>query len=250
MTWVSKHTPTMLHAPWEHTGLKLLSLAGLSTAALALAPVVIPAIIRTQETQLAEMAATSFCTTGAASGLVSTVAGAIGHIPFVGGALAAGGMWTVGAAVGIALGGMVLANYIDRHTPEGKFRWGAVVRWSSLATSILVSLPAILPAISMGLMFWGNWMGDYSMMDTAASIGSLGTSGAASAIGSAAGGAGLAALHAITCALPLGLAGFFIDRTEEKTKLPPFTLPPLPTLHAPALANGKIIAPHHTIHAA
>jgi hypothetical protein len=109
-----------------------------------------------------------------------------------------------------------------------------VIRWASLATSILIALPAILPAISMGLIFFGSLMGNNALIfDAANAIGSLGATGATSAMTGALGVAGITALHALTCALPLGVTSLFLGKTDEQAA-------PMPKLVLPALNSGRI----------
>jgi len=128
---------------------------------------------------------------------------------------------------------MWLANTIDKRTPKGEFRWGSVIRWAALTTSILIALPAILPAISMGLMFFSSLMGSAALASAATTIGSLGAAGAMSGAGSALGAAGLAGVHALTCALPLGVTGLFLGQKEEKQT-------PEPRLSTPARYDGPM----------
>lgn len=228
----------VLHKPWEHTALKVLSYGGLTTAALALSPVVFPLFSKNLK-GIGE-AAIAFCTTGAPSGLAGSVSSFL--TPILGTTLAAGGWATVGLSGALAIGGMWLGNYIDKRTEKGNFRWGAVVRWGCLATSMLIALPAILPAISMGLMFLGTWAGSNGLMGAAVDIGRLGAgsamakAAASGAVSTAVGTASLAAMHALTCALPLGSAGFFLGQKEEKQPRPQSSLV------LPAFRDGRVSA--------
>lgn len=215
------------HMPWEHAGLKLLSWAGFATAGLA----VLPALFNGANgmSGLASASAISFCGSGLPSGWAGDVAGMLGEVPLIASSLATGGIAAVGISVGIAVGGMWLSNYVDKHTTEGAFRWGSVIRWASLATSVLVALPMILPAISMGTMFLGTLWGVPSLQAAASTIGSLGNTGAMAGVSSAMGATGLALAHAVTCALPLGLSGFILgsEGNEAQKPMPKLNLPPL-----------------------
>ena len=220
----------------EHSALKVLSWSGLATAGLALSPVVLPAVTSSSAVAIAGAEAVRFCTSGVGSGLAGAAANFLGQIPLIGSTVAAGGFATAAMSGGLAMGGMLLANYLDKRTEQGAFRWGAVIRWASLTTSILIALPAILPAISMGAMFFASVFSSSALYSAALAIGSLGGAGASSAVGGAASAAGLAALHAVTCALPLGLTGFFLGQKEEPKK-------PMPQLQLPALTDGRLMQP-------
>lgn len=220
----------VLHKPWEHTALKVLSFSGLTTAALALAPVLFSKA--NGSLGIASAEAITFCTAGGAKGAAGSVAGFLE--PLVGTSIAAGGFTTAAVSGTIAIGGMWLANYIDKHTEKGAFRWGAVIRWASLATSVLIALPAILPAIGMGLTFFGSLFGVEMLRDAAFLAGSLGSAGAMSGISTGLGAAGLAGVHALTCALPLGVTGLFLGKKEEK---------PLPRLQLPVITEGRVMQP-------
>ncbi len=222
------------HKPWEHAALKTLAAGGLATAGLALAPVVLPTVIANPNVAVAGANAISFCTSGAGEGLASSAAALLSQIPIVGNYIAVGGIATAAISGGLAVGGMLWANYLDKHTRKDEFRWGSVVRWAALSTSILIALPAIIPAISMGTMFFGLLAGSTVLTEIAFSLGSLGAAGAASGMSTALGAAGLAGVHALTCALPLGAAGFFLGQKEEK---------PMPKLQLPALADGRVTPP-------
>lgn len=204
------------HKPWEHTALKALSWGGVSIAGLALLPVIFSGAKGIAG--LAAENAITFCTSGAPSGWAGAVSGSIA--PWLGTSVAAGGLATAALSGGLAIGGLWLANRIDKNTKPGEFRWGSVIRWTALATSILISLPAVLPAISMGLMFLGGFGEVPNMLYSAAmTVGSLGATGAMSGANVGLGAAALAGLHALTCALPLGITGLFLGQKEEKPKM-------------------------------
>jgi hypothetical protein len=248
------------HKPWEHTLLKMMSWGGLATAGLALAPVLF-SFGNGTSAMMANQAVVS-CVTGPPRGLAGEAYGLLQDMGFSS-SLVSGGLATAGISGGIAIGGLLLANYLDKRTQPGAFRWGAVVRWTALSTSILIALPAILPAISMGLNFLGMWSGSLGLQGFAADIGTLGTASAAATAAASAGGnvaatagvstamgaAGLAVIHALTCALPLGITGLFLGQKEEPKKpLPPMAmpnlqLPPLPKLQLPALGDGRVVPP-------
>lgn len=218
-----------LHKPWEHAALKTLSWGGIALAGLALTPVIGSAF--GGDVGRAASDAITFCTTGPGKGFAQAASGGIS--PLLGTTVAAGGWATALLSGGLAISGLWLANYVDKHTSEGAFRWGSVIRWAALGTSILIALPALLPAISMGLLFIGSLLGPPNLVTSAASmIGSLGSAGAMSGASLGLGAAGLAGIHALTCATPLGLTSFFLGEKEENPK---------PILTLPALVQGRLM---------
>ena len=141
------------------------------------------------------------------NGLAGALQGGIAGIPLVGEALtsaapvvipgigvtiAAGALATIAASAVIGIGGMMLANWMEKHEKnDGKIHWSKIIRWGSLATSMLISLPSLITGISMGVTFlaavlnplWGSYtalgmkesLGATSMMmDGAAGAGALG----------------------------------------------------------------------------
>jgi hypothetical protein len=222
----------VLHKPWEHTALKVLSWTGLGTAGLALAPLVFPQF--SLNAVPASANAIARCIKGEPSGLVKPIYDAFEGT--VGASLISGGWPTALVSGGLAVGGLWLANYVDKRTEQGAFRWGSVIRWAALTTSILISLPTILTAMSMGINFFSFWAGSEGPSALGSAIGSLGAKGAASGMGAAASAAGLASIHALTCALPLGITGFFLGQKEEPKK-------PTPILQLPALNAGRLTPP-------
>lgn len=227
----------VLHKPWEHTALKVLSWGGLATAGLALMPVIASMAPATNAGGSA-LAAIENCTSGQPRGLAGHAYGLLQGMGFSD-SIISGGWMTAGVSGSIAIGGLLLANYIDKRTKPGEFRWGSVVRWVALTTSILIALPAVLPAISMGLNFLGAWLGSEGLAGFGKDIGTLGLkSAAAGVVGSSAGvstalgAAALAGIHALTCALPLGITGFFLGQKEEK---------PVPKLQLPSVNDGRIM---------
>ena len=232
------------HKPWEHTLLKMMSWGGLATAGLALAPAIAAQFPATGVGGTA-IGAIASCTSGEPRGLAGFAYGLLKDVGF-NETILSGGWATAGISGGIAIGGLLLANYLDKRTTQGEFRWGSVVRWLALTTSMLIALPAILPAISMGLNFFGGWLGSEGLKGFGTDIGSIGLKSAAALAGgpgasgasAAIGAAALAGIHALTCALPLGITGFFLGQKEEPKKLLP-----LPELQLPALGDGRVMSP-------
>lgn len=151
------------------------------------------------------------------SGLAGAMQGFMAGIPGIGGALtatemvaipglgislASGALLTLGLTAAIGIGGMLLANWMEkREDPNAKIKWSKLVRVASLATSALIALPSMLGAISVGIAFlaglarplWG-WHAASGLSQTLGAP-SMAMGGAAT---------GLAALlpHFLTCGLP------------------------------------------------
>lgn len=163
--------------------------------------------------------------TGFGNGIAGAAQGAIASIPGIGGALtsttmvtipgigvsiASGVLVSLAASATIGIGGILLANWMEKHeTPDDKIHWSKIVRYASLTTSILIALPSILSGISMGITFlaavmnplWGSYAAD-AMRTTigATTMPMNGLSGAAAVLP-----------HLLTCGfslLPVGLASF------------------------------------------
>ncbi|MFZ4125677.1 MAG: hypothetical protein ACOYJ2_06370 [Rickettsiales bacterium] len=112
---------------------------------------------------------------GAGQGIAGGLQKMIGAVPLVGPALtssatainlpgglsiASGALNTALGAGVIGIGGMLLANWMEkRETGNEKIRWSQVVRIASMATSILISLPSLLTGISIGITFLGYAFG-------------------------------------------------------------------------------------------
>lgn len=92
-------------------------------------------------------------TPGAGGGLAGFLNSGITHIPLVGNALAAGGWASIATTGVIGIGGMLLANWMEKREDPSRFRWSKIIRYSALATSALLALPAILTGVSIGLTF-------------------------------------------------------------------------------------------------
>lgn len=188
---------------------------GGTATALAAAPILMPLA---GVGKFAAMTATQICGTGEATGIAGAVSGIVSEVPLVGSMLAAGGIFNALAAGGIAVAGLYIADKLDEeHDCNDRIQWGTVVRWAALTTSFLVALPAILPAITMGLTFLGHWGWTEGMISQETShaiigfstdvIGKIGAEGAAGA--SLAGGAAslgsLFVAHLASCGVAMGI---------------------------------------------
>lgn len=97
--------------------------------------------------------------------------GTLVELPFLGVSVASGILVTAGTSLLIGAGGLWLANWMEkRETDADSIRWSRVVRTAALATSLLISLPSLLTAISVGITFlatlvrplWGSYAAHYA----------------------------------------------------------------------------------------
>lgn len=203
-----------------------------SIGTLTLAPYILPAIgigQASKVTDLMHFLGTPLTPGAMGTGLAGTVQGGIAAVPGVGGMLtstapvaipgvgpiAAGALATIAATAIIGIGGMLLANWMEKREQEGDFPWSKVVRFTALATSALIALPSILSALSLGIAFFGTLMGPEISSSTALAVnGSLGATSMHNVAGS------LTALlpHFLTCgaaALPF-VGALFMNKRDEK----------------------------------
>lgn len=175
------------------------------------------------------------------SGIAGELNKFIGGIPLVGGALtstasvslpfigsvASGALVTMGATAVIGIGGMLLANWMEkREDPnQGGIRWSKVIRYASLATSMFIALPSLLGAISIGVSFLASLFGPAVGNPTLVAMKEgLGATAMSHGVDSAA--SGLAALlpHFFSCgaaALPVVGALFANGRSAPEIKPAP-----------------------------
>jgi hypothetical protein len=210
----------------EHEGHSLWPLAVLGTVgAVVAAPFLLPALGVGSE-DAASIATTAFHSHDLtqSSGLAGLVARGISHIPLIGESLAAGGLATILTSGIVGVGGLFLSGWLKKREHEGDFPWSKVIRYGALATSMLVSLPALLTGIGIGLTFLANFfisdqhvMGGF--MDGLAA--SLGTAPMAHMAGSS--GSAVAAMlpHILGCGasiIPVSLA-YFMGRKPPLTQI-------------------------------
>lgn len=192
-------------------GALLLTASTVAAVAVAAAPFVLPALgVGVLEGQTAF----DLCTSSDATGLAGWSSHLLSYVPYVGPTLAEGGIWNgvAGGAVGIT--GILASHWMEQAKSTCVQAWGKALRVAALATTALISLPAILPAIAMGvnyLAFLSNGMNSdttHSIVQFSNEIiGKLGTDGAMSA-GSAGGAASsLLASHLLSCGVGSFVAG-------------------------------------------
>ncbi len=168
---------------------------------------------------------------------------------FLGMTLASGAVTTLLATAGIGIGGVLLANWVEKHEDPNKqgIRWSKVIRFAALATSALIALPGILGAISVGITFFATLFGPagsgsftgIAMQNFAGATNMHAASGAA-------GGVAAMLPHLFTCglaALPVVGALFMNTKQPREAALPNTVLQgPLQLggrlQQAPAMAMG------------
>lgn len=203
------------HSPVEHALTMGLRGFAATTAAISLAPFVFG--ITGFGAQALEISQ-SLCGSGAASGFSGMAYNAAMQIPLIGSYLATGGILNGVLALGIGLGGIALSRHLER---KGHPTAAKIVRWGSLATSILVSLPALLPAVGMGFHFISlisdGAISDWSLKAFEA-LGKLGGAGAASAYASSGSTLLASAGHLLACGLAVGSTAVVAESVARSIK--------------------------------
>lgn len=222
-----------------HHGLNPWLLGGLGAAgALMLSPYVLPSIgVGDAESagHLMGLIGGRPDITGFGTGLAGALQQTLAGIPVIGGALtstapvaipglglsiASGALVTLAATAGIGIGGALLANWMEKRERPGQFPWSQVIRYGSLATSMLIALPSLLGAISVGMAFLGFLVRPLVGFQTSAFMAnSLGATSMASG-GEALTGLASILPHFFTCGLPflpLAAAMLMGKRTASAT---------------------------------
>ena len=172
------------------------------------------------------------------SGIAGTLQGWISSIPGIGGMLtseslvtipglgvqvASGALATVAIAGGLAIGGMLLANHMEKsEDPNAKgIQWSKVIRYGSLATSMLISLPSLLTGISIGIAFIATQFApEIGLQATEFLRNSLGATTLASNTGAGVSGLATMVPHLFTCgvaSLPVVGSFFLGNKHKDET---------------------------------
>lgn len=127
-----------------------------------LAPYYLPLLgIGSEQTRLQAEGLLHLHEAGPGTGLAGSVNGLLSSLPILGPTLAAGGIPPILISAAIGIGGVMLANWMEkRETPTATIRWSKVIRTASLATSALIALPSILTGLSFGLTHIALAFGD------------------------------------------------------------------------------------------
>lgn len=185
---------------------------------------------------------------GYGTGLAGALNSGFSHLPLVGETLASGG-WANAISSGvIGIGGTLLGNYIQNHYDKpGQFPWGKAIKYTAMATSMLIALPSLLSGISIGVTFLSFALGGAALA-TASSVFMGETLGLMGGLNMVSAGAGLSGLlvHAVTCGIAIVpvIGNLLLNRDKEQEK-PPTT--PTPQVSQPqwqARLNGPETAMH------
>lgn len=194
--------------------------SGVLATAIAVAPFILPGLgvgMEWGNSTLEQTIAFDNCSTGPATGLAGWASNIVSYIPFAGETLAKGGILNAVVAGGVLWGGNKVSDWIKEDEPQaGWISWSGLTKILTIATTALIALPAILPAISMGIDYLsilaGNsFHGEYTYYDGYTkpfvnALGKLGESGAmSSGVLGASGASSLLVSHLLACGV--GIAG-------------------------------------------
>lgn len=203
-------------------GLHMLMLGtALAAGAIILSPYLLPAV-GIGGTELAAEALTALHGVGAGSGLVGIINTGLGAIPFIGSTLAEGGLASAGIAAATGLGGALLGRFIEeKQNGKPGINWGKVIKYAAITTSVLISLPAVLTGISVGLVYLSAAIGGAEAASALLPMlkGTLGAMGAMSEMNFGLAGAAAALPHLLTCGAGLLPAMFSFKLASDK-KIP------------------------------
>ena len=146
---------------------------------------------------------------------------AIITLPGIGVGVAAGVLASVTAVAGLAIGGTLLANWMEKREDDtDKIKWSKVVRYGALASSALIAMPHILGALSLGITAIAFAMGGNAVLGGTISF-LQGTLGApVMEHGAATGLAAMLVPHLATCGSIVAsfLGGLFWEETLKRPK--------------------------------
>lgn len=204
----------------DHT-LHYLALGGaLVTGSIILAPYALPMVgIGTADDALAvfeRVCGQSAAGSGAAGALNASIA----EIPMIGPSIASGGFGTAAITGSIGIGGYALGHALEKkHAGSDAINWGKVIRYSALATSALIALPALLTGINMGLTYLTLALSGAALASMTANLltDTIGTIGKTAAENSGLSG-GVALLpHLLTCGASFfpTVGSFFVNESSD-----------------------------------
>ncbi|NBO19183.1 MAG: hypothetical protein EBV03_08180 [Proteobacteria bacterium] len=217
------------------------------TGAVVLAPHVLPALgVGTVDNAQEVYSVMHAPGNSPGSGLAGAINGVLGQVPFIGKALAEGGMFTALTSGVIGIGGVMLGKHLEKHEkPDRKFSMGKLIKYASIITSALIALPSILTGISVGIVFLCRALGDAKLASSAVGMlyDTIGSSHKAAATAGMVGAfAGLT--HAATCGaaiLPAALGLSKSRKPKEKETLVdgPYEASPDPAIN-PNYTDGSL----------
>lgn len=205
----SSHPTTTPHTRHAGHAMRNAAILGGATVAggLILSPYILPAV-GIGDQLLAEKTINALCGTGQGTGLAGSINALLEQVPVIGDGLAQGGWPNVATVATVGLGGHLLANKLDNNENKSSFPWGKIVRYTALATTMLVALPSVLTGISAGLVYLAGATGGVEMAShvlTAVSD-TIGATGEASHLATSGLGLTATAAHLMTCGMVLAPA--------------------------------------------
>lgn len=167
----------------------------------------------------------------AGTGLAGGLHGLVGSLPFgdvltstasmeiAGVGVAVGTVASLASTLVIGVGGMLLANWMEKHEQEGQFPWSKVVRYGALATSALIALPSVIGALAIGITFIASLFGTGAANTVFPAMqNTLGATSMHAAEGGAIQGVAASLIHVVDCgiaALPFVGAYFANKKGHE-----------------------------------
>lgn len=201
--------------------------AGVVAFGVMLAPHILPALGVTGA-ELAEEASTMIHTNP--MGIAGGINSALGLVPGIGAKLAEGGLFTAAASALTGIGGVLLGQFVESKEDDRKtIKWGTVIKYAALITSALIAMPAILSALSTGIIYAGlalehagaiSYTASQNIIaNVASTLGGIGGDYAHSWFGLG----GLTAIlpHLLCCGAPLAptaLSAWFNRNTDQASK--------------------------------
>lgn len=189
---------------------------GAITFGIIVAPHLLPVLGIGEDAALRIGEACVNITPAAGLNIAGKVSGVLLHVPLIGEALASGGIANSIATGVVGVWGALLGHYLARREDgTTQIRWSRVVKTAAILTSAFIAIPAILPALGMGISFLGLLLpgmeaaAQYSFVTSV--VGTLGT--VAVGPGSAVEGLNVGALilpHLLTCGLSFGSAALSV----------------------------------------
>lgn len=186
-----------------------------ATAATIAAPYVLPAL--GIGTKVDMLNVTQTCSS-ARGGLAQAIEGMLSSVPVIGGYIGTAGWSSALIAGGIGIAGIALGNYVHKHYDrKGHIPWGKVIKYTALATSMLIAMPSILSGVSMGIAYIASVAAGNAGLAAARAFlePTIGFSGVAHTAPT--GLAGLAP-HLLTCGRALVPAGLALASNKREHK--------------------------------
>lgn len=193
-----------------------------ATSAVILSPYILPSLGFGPHNSLEQIVGLCNNSGTFGTGLADGINEVLNGIPAIGPTLAAGGWASVLTSGIIGLGGGLLGDYVHKkYDRAGHIPWGRVIKYTAIATSMLIALPSLLGGLTMGIGYLAYLVGGIGFASDAlgAAAASLGLMGGMSVASIGAGISGFLP-HLLTCGaaiLPVGLTTFLSGRQQGET---------------------------------